>query len=416
MTSIIIENITSITELSLFSEAYNKEALNVNISKLSRELKKDRKTVKKYLEGNIPSNKRKRSKYLDQYREIIVKVLSDKYQSFDYIDHLYRYLKREVNIKCSRATFNRYIRKDKELDELFKRKAENSFTERFETPPGQQAQFDLKEKMNLVTTQGEVITVNIPTLTLGWSRFNCRQLITITKVEYLLAFLAMCFEYIGGVPRELVIDNLKQFVEKARFRNNPAILNAKFEEFCKDYGIIVKPCVARRPQTKGKTETQNKTVDQLKNYNGKYEGIEHMCEVLDQINKEDNESISQATKLPRTFLLSKEKGELLPLPSIEIRKKYHLTLNEVTVSNESLISYKSNKYSVDKAYIGMKVGLTVTRDELHIYYNNKIIAVHPITNHLLNIKEEHKLKYSVKPNENNITERLLIEMENLNYD
>lgn len=28
-----------------------------------------------------------------------------------------------------------------------------------------------------------------------------------------------------------------------------------------------------RPQTKGKTETQNKIVDQLKNYSGTYTGI-----------------------------------------------------------------------------------------------------------------------------------------------
>lgn len=68
----------------------------------------------------------------------------------------------------------------------------------------------------------------------------------------------------------------------------------------------------------------------------------------------------------------KEKCDLLPLPSKEIRKKYHLTLNEVTVSNESLISYKSNKYSVPKKYIGLKVGLAIVRDtELHIYYNEK---------------------------------------------
>ena len=31
-----------------------------------------------------------------------------------------------------------------------------------------------------------------------------------------------------------------------------------------------------RPQTKGKTETQNKIVDQLKNYNGKYKDIYDM--------------------------------------------------------------------------------------------------------------------------------------------
>lgn len=63
----------------------------------------------------------------------------------------------------------------------------------------------------------------------------------------------------------------------------------------------------RRPQTKSKTETQNKIVDQLKNYNEHYEDLDDICEKLEIINKEDNKSISQATKLPRIFLFKKEK-------------------------------------------------------------------------------------------------------------
>lgn len=417
MTDIIVENILTIDDLVSLSTSYKKGLITLNISKLARELQKDRKTIKRYLEGEVPTTTRKRSKYLDEYRALMVEVLSDKYQSFDYIDHLYKYLKREVNITCSRVTLNRYIRNDEELSSLFKRKKDSVFTERFETAPGVQAQFDLKEKVKLIDTNGEVTITYIPTLTLGFSRYNCRALTIDTKVETLLSFLAASFEHIGGVPKELVIDNLKQFVEKPRYNENQALLNPMFDEFCKDYGILAKPCMPRRPQTKGKTETQNKVVDQLKNYNGKYTGITHMHEVLDTINNEDNEGISQATKLPRIFLLKQEKGDFLPLPNQEIRRKYHLTLHEVIVSNESLVSYKSNKYSVPKAFIGKKVGIVIIRDELHLYYNNKIITVHKITNQLLNIKEEHQLKYSVRKNEIEPTTSILLrEMESINYD
>lgn len=393
MTGIILENITNINDLTMFSKAYKKGLIKVNISKLARNLNKDRKTIKKYLEGYIPKETRDRVKYLDDYREYIIDVLSDKYQSFGYIDHLFKYLKREKGIICSRVTLNRYIREDEELNSLFKRKKDNSFTERFETEPGEQVQFDMKENIKLINQKGEVIIGYIPTLTFGWSRYNIRKLILDTKVENLLSFLAESFEKIGGVPKEIVIDNLKQFVEKPRRNGEPAILTSKFEEFCKDYGIKVRPCIPHRPQTKGKTETQNKIVEQMKNYNGKYIDIYHMHEILEIINKEDNDNVSQATKFPRIFLFEKEKGDFLPLPSTEIRRKYHLTLKEVIVSKESLVTYKSNKYSVPKIYIGRKVGLVVVRDKLHIYYNKKIITIHQITNKLLNIKDEHDLKY-----------------------
>jgi transposase/putative transposon-encoded protein len=418
MTQVIIENIKQIEDLLLFSKAYQEGLIQVNVSKLARHLGKDRKTVKNYLNGYTPKKTRQRIKYLDHYREYIIEVLTDKYQSFDYIDHLFKYLKREKGITCSRTTLNRYIRIDDELNELFNRKKSDSFTERFETEPGQQAQFDIKEKVKRINQTGEKTTTYVPTLTLSWSRHNQRKLTLDIKIETLLAFLAQSFEELGGVPKELVIDNLKQFVDHPRYKGQEAILTAQFDAFCKDYGIHIKACMPKRPQTKGKTETQNKIVEQLKNYNGKYTDLIDMHEKLEIINQEDNLAISQATKFPRVFLLEKEKGDLLPLPSKEIRQKYHLKLNEVHVSKESLVSYKSNKYSVPKKFIGLKVGLVVQRNELHIYYNNKIIVIHQITNHLLNIKKEHNLTYQKiqKQDEHSTHEIILNEMRHIKYD
>ena len=410
--------ITTLADLSLLSSAYKKGEITLNISRLAKDLDCDRKTVRKYLKGDIPKKIRVRKKYLDQFKEIINDYLSDSSRHFEYIDHLYYFMQREHDITCTRSTFNRYIRNNIELDSLFKNKNRNSFTARFETDKGQQVQFDLKERVKLIDESGTTTTIFIPTLTLSWSRFNYRKLILDNTTDNLLVFLAQAFEDLGGVPRELVIDNLKQFVDKARNKNgDSAILNVKFDEFCKDYGIEVKPCMPRRPQTKGKTETQNKTVDQLKNYNGKYTGLLDMHDKLEIINKEDNERISQATRLPRVFLFEKEKGDLLPLPAKEIRSKYHLRLNEVIVTPDALIQYKYNKYSLPKEYINKRVGLAVQNKKLLIYYNRKIIEKHDISNKKLNIKEEHKLYYEKnEKKESNKNKIIIKEMENIKYD
>ena len=102
--------------------------------------------------------------------------------------------------------------------------------------------------------------------------------------------------------------------------------------------------------------------------------------------------------------------------SKEIRQKYHLSLKEVHVSNESLISYKSNKYSVPRNFIGLNVGLSVRANELHIYYKRKIITIHQISNKLLNIKDSHELKYQKEINQNEEKTIIRNEMENLIYD
>ena len=407
--------INSLEDISLISNFYMKGQIKLNITRTAKELGISRKTLSKRLNGFIPKKTRTRKKYLDDFRNNIKELLDDEYRIFDYIDHLYETMIDEYNITCNRSTFNRYINSDLELSKMFKTSKKKGFTERFETPPGQQAQFDLKERVKLNYASGEVVKVNVATLTMGFSRYNFREIVLDTKYETVISFLAKAFDELGGAPKELVIDNIKCLVDTPRKGDLPAILNNKFIEFIKDYNINCLPCMPRRPETKGKTETQNKKPSRLKNYNGIYNNLLDIHEKLKMINDLENEGISQATNLPRTLLLQKEKDKLNPLPARSIREKYYLNLNEVKVTNDSLISYKTNKYSVPMNLIGFKVNRVVYNNYLHLYYNNKIVAVHKISNKKINILKEHNLTYSKKDSielENPITN----EMRNIKYD
>jgi putative transposon-encoded protein len=227
----------------------------------------------------------------------------------------------------------------------------------------------------------------------------------------------MAFDKLGGVPEQIVIDNIKCLVDKPRRNGEDAVLNSKFLQFLSDYNLKAFPCMPARPQTKGKTETQNKVPAQLKNYGGTYEDLHDVHRVLEIINTEDNESISQATNLPPVFLWNIEKDKLQPLPTKEVRMKYYLKLKEVVVSNESLISFKSNKYSVPKQFIGKKVGRTIKNNRLQIYYNNKVITEHQITDKKLNIKQSHNLFYEKKLNSYIVENKIILqEMEAIAYD
>ena len=155
MTDLILKFVTKKEDLLLLSKAYKEGNIKVNISKISRELNVDIKTIKKYLEGNIPKKTRKRKKYLTAFRKEIIELLKDETREYEYRDHLYRFMKRENGIKCNRVTFNRFIRGDEELNTLFKNNKVNAFTVRFETAIDQHIQFDLKEKVQLITKNGE---------------------------------------------------------------------------------------------------------------------------------------------------------------------------------------------------------------------------------------------------------------------
>ncbi len=419
--------INTLDECRTLSDAIMKGFIAMpNISKLAKQLNKDRKTVRKALVGIQPSKTRTRTKYLDQYRHIILELLEDEYKEFDYFQHMYNYLKREHRIECSYSTFKRYIKCDEELSNKFNKSTSTvAFTERFETEAGVQAQFDLKERILIVDREGQEHRVNVATLTLGFSRLNVRKVVPDTSFETIISFLAEAMDELDGVPKELVIDNIKCLVDKPRTHTTDALLNVKFEQFLKDYQIECKACMPYRPQTKGKTETQNKVPSQLKNYNGTYVDINDVNEILKVINSEDNNNVSQATGFPATFLFQQEKDRLQALPTTSIRQNYYLKLKEVIVSNESLISYQSNKYSVPKDYIGHRVGRIVKNNKLHIYYNTELVCIHEITNKKLNIKASHQLNY-VKPLESEpigevsststVDDYIKTEMENINYD
>ncbi len=77
MKGIVLENISTINDLSMFCKDYKERLIKIYISKLARELNKDRKTIKKYLEGYNPKATREKVKYLDEYKDYIIEVLSD---------------------------------------------------------------------------------------------------------------------------------------------------------------------------------------------------------------------------------------------------------------------------------------------------------------------------------------------------
>lgn len=63
---------------------------------------------------------RNRKRYLDDYKHLIYKYLCDEQRNFDYIDHIYYFMKREHGITCTRSTFFRYIKDNEELSKNLK--------------------------------------------------------------------------------------------------------------------------------------------------------------------------------------------------------------------------------------------------------------------------------------------------------
>ncbi len=177
-------------------------------------------------------------------------------------------------------------------------------------------------------------------------------------------------------------------MDKPRTAYSKGKVNDRFNEFAKDYGFKVKPCIAKRPQTKGKVESQMKILDELDAYQGKL-SFKELLEIIEKINGKKNIRIHQGTFRSPISLLNTYKDSLKPLPSRTIRSLYQSNQSKVKVNNSAMVSYKSNQYSVPIKYIGKTLNLEVVDSYLYLYDTIKLVTKHKISSKKLNYHKEH---------------------------
>ena len=422
-------NYTAQFEVNTLSDLYTYRLLveenkmnKPNFSKLARELNKSRNTVKKHYYGDNdkPVKRKPRTSKVEDCHHYIEYLLSDNLKKFEYIQHLYDYIIRkryDNEPPFSYGSFRRYIQTH--FSKAFKDNQNKVTGPRFETKPGQQIQFDMKESQIVYDENNTEYIADIACITAGFSRHTYRNLIPDKTRETLLDFLVRYFEYLGGVPKEIVIDNLKQFVDKGRNKGDNETLNVVFEEFCKDFNIKPITCIVRRACTKGKVEVQMKPIDAIHNYNGDYSGQEGLQDVITYLTDRYNCKKSQATGLPPALLLDKEKEHIQPLPPDQIRSKYKIVTKSYLVGNDSLFSFKSNKYSMPLEYKNKRVDVRITENQLQVYYNSKLICTHQISDKKINYLPEHhnqaSLAVKIEPNYQQAMENFR-QLENILYD
>ena len=124
---------------------------------------------------------------------------------------------------------------------------------RFETGPGQQMQVDW-----VVFRRGKQ-SLSAFVATLGFSRASFVEFVTNERLETLLACHSKAFEYFGGIPEEILYDNMKTVViERNAYAHHQHRFQAGFLDYARHHGFIPRLCKPYRAKTKGKVERFNR--------------------------------------------------------------------------------------------------------------------------------------------------------------
>jgi transposase len=129
---------------------------------------------------------------------------------------------------------------------------------RLETEPGEEAQVDFGSGALVIAPDGQQRRPWIFRIVLSHSRKAYSEAVWRQTTESFLQCLENAFHYFGGVPKRLVIDNLKAAVPQADWYD-PEV-HPKLRSFAAHYGTAFLPTKPYTPRHKGKVESSVKYV------------------------------------------------------------------------------------------------------------------------------------------------------------
>jgi len=223
---------------------------------------------------------------------------------------------------------------------------------RMECEPGAEAQVDFGKGAPVHPPNGKRRRSHVLRIVLSHSRKGYSETVYRQTTEDFIRCLENAFWHFGGVPKTLVIDNLKAAVTKADWFDPE--LNPKIQAFCEHYGTVMLPTKPYTPRHKGKVE---KGVDYVQDnaLKGKTFAIledqnRHLLEWETQV--ADTRIHGTTRKQVRKAFEQVERPALLPLP-VERFPFFHEGRRKV--NRDGHVEVDKAYYSIPPEYLGRQV-------------------------------------------------------------
>lgn len=282
-----------------------------------------------------------------------------------------RELAREHGVEVTLRTVQRAVKPFRQ--ELV---AEARATVRFETAPGRQLQVDFGQVTVLIG--GRKTRVHLSVMTLGYSRrvfvcaWPCER-----RAQWLGGF-ERAFEYFGGVPAELLMDNPKSLVLRHDRQTREVTFNPVLLAFCKHWGIEPKACAPYRARTKGKTERSVGYIKRNAIAGYEFESWDALEAHLAWWMREVADVRVHGTtgERPIDRFERDERGALKGLasrPSFQRRRSLRRR-----VQTDCCVEVDTNHYSVPFVHLGKEVSVDVIGDRLEVRLAGELLAEHAI--------------------------------------
>lgn len=250
--------------------------------------------------------------------------------------------------------------------------------ERFETLPGRQAQLDWGE-CGVITENGVRKKLYVFVLVLGYSRMMFARFTTSMKQPTLLACLREAFERLG-VPKELLVDNMKTAVDRHALGEGVRF-NSAFLDFCEHYETLPVACPPYWPRAKGKVENGVKYLKGSFLVGREFSDLGDLNAQLDAwLDAVANVRVHGTTKERPIDRYAHEVKALRPAAATPRFDTRELLIRKV--QSDSHVRVAGSAYSVPPKAVGRMVHVRVQRLEVgeafEVIHNGEVIAQHKL--------------------------------------
>jgi hypothetical protein len=222
------------------------------------------------------------------------------------------------------------------------------------TPRGEEAQVDYGEgPMVRHPETGKYRRTRLFVLTLGYSRKSVRLLTFKSSTQIWAELHERAFRRLGGAPKTVVLDNLKEGVEEPETYD--PILNPVFRDMLKQYGVVALPARVGHPDRKGKVESGVGHAQRTPLQGLRFESLDEPQAYLDRWEERWADTrIHGTTKRQVAAMFAEEKPALLALPVEPFR---YYQVGKRTVHLDGSVEIEAAYYAPPPGWIGREIAV-----------------------------------------------------------
>lgn len=247
---------------------------------------------------------------------------------------------------------------------------------RLQFAAGESAQVDFGAgPLLLDKTSGKMRKTHFFVMTLAHSRHQYAELVWDQSVPTWLRCHRNAFDFFGGVPHKVRIDNLKSAITKA-CRHDPQVQRS-YGELARGYGFIIDPCIVRTPEHKGRVESG------VRYLRRSFLSSPRVLTTLGDANRlllewvlgEAGNRVHGTThQVPLQVFAEEEKAALKPLPA---ERAEIAVWSTVKLHPDCHVVFDKAYYSAPYRYIGRELDLRATDSCVMLFEQTQVVAFHP---------------------------------------